>query len=289
MFDPERLLVFLDVIECGSFTLAAAKRRTSKAAISKQISALESECGLQLITRSTRSLQLTETGELIFEHARQMKACVGEIQTILKGHKKTPQGRLKVFAALSFAKRYLIGGLKDWLKQYPRVTLELELGERIPNLEREGFDLVVGLSIEGPPTSIQKRIGSTRYVLCASPAYIKQHGQPRKVEELASHPYLAHTARKANYLIKIGQREIVLTPYLYVNDVHSLISLALNGVGFAWVHDYAVDTHLSAGTLVELFPSTQTKDIPLYAYYPATKFTPSKVRAFIQFVERLQT
>lgn len=166
------------------------------------------------------------------------------------------------------------------------MTLELDVGERIPDLEKEGVDLMIGLSIAGPPNAIQKKIGSTRYVLCASPDYLRRFGKPKKVADLKTHRYLAHTSRKANYLITLGNKEVVLHPFLFVNDAQALKELAVEGIGIAWIHEYVAHKELTSGTLIELFPELSAKDsVPLYLCYREAKHTPAKVRAFIEFVQ----
>ncbi|MDP1834796.1 MAG: LysR family transcriptional regulator [Chlamydiales bacterium] len=286
MFDPERLLVFLDVVECGGFTQAGKKRGLSKAAISKQITAFEAECGVQLLARTTRSITLTEAGEGIYQQGLSVKASLDEIQSILKGHKKTPQGLLKVFSGRHFAETYLIPNLPAFLERYPAVILDLELGERVVDFEKEGFDIVVGLSLSGPPNAIQKKIATTRYILCASPEYLKCFGMPKSIEDLQKHRYVAHTARRPNYLLKLGDKEIVIKPFMYVNDTSVLRKLALEGVGIIWVHEYVVAHDLKEKKLIEALPElSQNGDIPLFVCYRQGKLTPPKVRVFLDFIQ----
>ncbi len=284
MIDPDRLLIFVDVVESGGITAAAQKRALSKAAISKQITILEEECGAQLLNRSTRTVQLTSVGQEVFQEAQRLYGSMKEVEAILKGHKRTPQGNLRVFAGRHYGESYIVPRIGEWLKRYPAVTLDLELGERIPNLDKEELDIVIGLSISGSPTSIQKRIGTTRYVLCASPGYLKAFGKPKKIADLSQHRYLSHSMRQPNYSVMVGNREVVLKPFIYVNDVQALKQLALQDLGIAWLHEYAVHSELIDGRLISLLTEFTAKaDISLYVYYKETKFVTSKVRAFIDF------
>ena len=262
------------------------KRGLTKAAISKQISSLEEACGLRLLNRTTRSIELTDAGAQIFQESQSIRESLKGIQNFLSGYKKIPQGHLKVFSGRHFAERYIIPYLKEWTDRYPKVTLELDLSERIPDLEKEGLDVMVGLSIPGPPNAIQKKIGTTRYVLCAAPSYLESFGKPKKVADLKSHRYLAHTMRQPNYSIQLNGKEVVLNPFLYVNDAQALKDLAVEGIGMTWIHEYLATKKLKSGALVEILPELSAKrDVPLYVCYREAKLTPPKVRAFINFVQ----
>lgn len=151
--------------------------------------------------------------------------------------------------------------MKEFLRKFPKIELNLELAERIPDLSPEPLDIVIGISISATGDVIQKRIAKTRYIFAASPQYLKKMGTPKK---------LAHSARKIDE-----------NPYITVNDVEAMLELALEGLGIIKVHDYAIDDYLKTEKLIEVMKGPS--DIPIYVAYPNRRYVPSKTRCFMDF------
>lgn len=280
----ESLFTFVLVIEEGSFTGAAKKLSISKAAVSKQISNLERELGVTLLDRSQRKIQLTEIGRKVYEQALRVSDEYQGLRDLLSEMKHEPQGPLHVLCSRSYAQTFIIPQLPRFIKSCPKVQLHLELAERIPDLTKEALDLVLGTSISGQENTIQRRIGHTRYILCASPKYLEAHGIPEKIEDLQKHAYITHSARHpADAVILDKGEKIILRPFLWLNDVESMIACAIQGTGIIRAHDYALKAHLAKGTLREILHQHSQDLAPLYMYYPQKKHLPSSLRAFISF------
>lgn len=290
MSKTERILTFIDVIEYKCIVKAAEERSVTKAAISKQISLFESECGIQLIDHSKGEIIPTQAGLELFEKTKRLKSHMNDIQSIFNDYKTTPQGNLKVFSDINFAKYCIFPRLKYWFETYPLINLNLDVREQIPNIEKESYDIIMG-GMQHPElkSSIQITLEKDRYYLCASPGYIKQFGHLKKLEDLHHHRYLAHFVRKPNskfQVINVGNNEIVLEPFFCLNSFLGLVQLAIEGVGIIWVSGKALGNHLVNGDLIELLPDL-SKDscVPNYLYYKESKHVPPKIRAFIQFVK----
>jgi len=276
---------FVLIAELGSLAAAARQLGVSSAAISKQTTKLEHDLGVQLLIRTTRKIELTDIGRSYYHQCKRIMEEVEIASALVSQLKSTPSGKLKIFSGRHFAATYIVPYLKEFLQKYPQVEINLELGERIPDLSTEAIDVLIGLSISAVGDTIQRKIAKTRYVLCASKGYLKEFGVPRKPRDLLKHRYLAHSMRKPDdELVFPPHENIKLTPYLRVNDTQTMLNLALEGLGVAMLHDYVVKKYLEQGELQELLSFCQGAELPLYVAYPHRKFLPSKVRCFIDFI-----
>ena len=271
------------VTDLGSLAAAARKLGISPAAVSKQLTRLEAELGLQLLNRSTRHVELTEVGANYCEQCRRILDEVDSANALVTQMKVTPHGVLKVLSGRHFASTYIVPNLKQFLTQYPDIHLDLELSERIPDLNVESIDVLIGMSVSSTGDVIQRRIATTRYCFCASPGYLRKFHKPKKPEDLLNHRYITHSMRKPDYELET----FGITPYLTVNDAETMLRLAQEGLGIVKLHEYMVRDMLQNGILVEVLSSYAKNDIPLFVAFPQRRYIPSKVRCFIDFVQPL--
>lgn len=285
MSDFARLMIFKELAEQRSFVKTASLFKVSSAAISKQISALEDELQVQLFERSTRRVALTELGLLYLEQIRPILASLEEADLLISQIHKKPTGRLRVFAARQFGESYLIPYLSEFLQKYPDVKLDIELGERIPDMAKERIDIMIGSSISGTADCIQKTVAKTRYILCASPNYLKKMGSPQSLEELAQHRYITHSMRKPdNEIVFSKEMRVHVEPYLRLNDSQSMLRAALEGLGIVYLHEYVVRNAIEKKTLERVLKKIEGHEIPLYLCYQAQRFVLPKIRAFTDFI-----
>lgn len=285
MTDLSQIKTFVLVSELGSLAAAARTLRISPAAVSKQLTRLEQELGVQLLVRSTRKLELTEVGINYCLQCRRILEEVEAASDLISQIKIVPNGVLKVVSGRHFAASYIVPHVKEFLWKYPKIELNLELAERIPDLNTEAIDVLIGMSISANENAVQKRIGTTSYSLCASPDYLKQFGIPEKPKDLKKHRYIAHSMRKPdNELVFHNKETISLIPYLRVNDTETMLNFALDGLGVVKLHHYVVKKHIEQGSLCELLRSYNTSKVPIYVAYVQRRFITSKVRCFIDFI-----
>lgn len=290
MPDLPQMETFVLTVELGSLAAVARKLGVSPAAISKQLSRLEEELGLQLLIRSTRRIDLTEVGTNYFFQCRRIMEEVEAASALVSQVKAIPSGSLKVVSGRHFALSYIVPHMKEFLVRYPKIELNLELAERVPDLSLEAIDVLIGMSISATGDAIQRRIGTTCYSLCASPEYLKQFGTPEKPEDLQHHRYITHSMRKPDDELQYGGKVIQVIPYIRVNDSQTMLDFALDGLGIVKLHHYVVEDYLEKGTLQELFTNYSKPEIPLYVAYPQRRFIASKVRCFIDFmITKLKT
>jgi DNA-binding transcriptional LysR family regulator len=285
MPDFAQIETFVLTVELGSLAAVAKKQGISAAAISKQLTRLESELGIQLLVRSTRKIKLTDIGESYYLQCRRILEEVEEASNLISQVKVEPHGILRVVSGRHFANSYITPHLKEFLLKYPKIELFLELAERIPDLHTEAIDVLIGMSISATGDAIQKRIMTTSYVLCASSSYLTQFGTPQKPVELKNHRYIAHSMRKPDNVLSFNNGEnITIHPYIHVNDAQTMLNFALDGLGIVKLHHYVAKEHLNNGMLQELLANYVSSELPIYVAYPQHRYTPSKVRCFIDFI-----
>ena len=175
----ERIAAFISVVEQNGFAAAARKQGVSTAAISRQVALLESDLKTVLLKRTTRQVSLTEAGAEYYQHAKKAVLALAEAELAMVGNHMEPSGVLSVTSSRYFALHYIIPYLPEFMAMYPNLQIKIELAERFPDLNQEGVDVVFGVSMEGPPELVRRKVSTTRYVLCASPAYLEKNGRPK--------------------------------------------------------------------------------------------------------------
>lgn len=285
MPDLSQLEAFVLTSELGSLAAVARKLGISPAAISKQLSRLEQELGLQLLVRTTRRIELTDVGINYCLQCRRILEEVEAASALVSQVKAIPYGILKIVSGRHFANAYINPHVKEFLSKYPKIELNLELAERVPDLNVEAIDVLIGMSIPATGDVIQKRIATTSYSFCASPNYLKQFGIPEKPEDLKNHRYITHSMRKPDDELLFRSKEVVtIIPYIRVNDAQTMLNFALDGLGIVKLHHYVVKEELERGSLQELLSAYSYSEIPIYVAYPQRRYIASKTRCFIDFI-----
>lgn len=280
----ERIATFIKVVEENGFAAAARKLQLSTAAISRQIGALEAELGVQLLQRTTRQLSLTEIGKQYYEQCKKTLSDLAMAEATIAGSQTDPIGTLSITSSRYFAEEYLIPRLPEFMAQNPNLCIDLELAERFPDLDQEGIDILFGVSMEGPPDLVRKRVKSTRYVLCASPSYLEKFGIPNTPAELSQHCYITHKMRRPDNVITFkDSKEIYIEPMLRLNDCHAMRECAILGLGIVKLHDYMVTDDLRDQRLVEILTEYKEPQQSVYLYYQQTRHLQPKIRRFIDF------
>lgn len=279
----DQITTFIDVVEEKGFAAAARKKTISVAAISKQIMLLERSLGIQLLSRSTRHVALTEIGQ---EYYQQCKKTLRELQSAeeaIASSKREATGTLRIMANRYFVMTHILPTLKKFMVLNPGVRIHFELAEKVPNFEKDNIDILFGVSIEGANELVRRRVATTRYVLCASPTYLKKYGTPKTPQDLLNHHYIAHGSRKPDNVILMQHKEVLVNPVLWLNDSYALRECALQHMGLVNLHDYIVADALSEKKLVEVLAKYQEPQKNIYLYYQQKRYLQPKIRRFIDF------
>lgn len=280
----ERISAFLAVVEKGSFAAAARKKQISTAAISRQVSALEAELGVQLLRRTTRQIMLTEIGEQYFSQCKNVLRQLHDAEVAIAASKNEATGVLNIMANRYFGITHILPKLSEFMKLNPNLRIHFQLAERFPKFEKEGIDILFGVSMEGDDQLVRKRVTTTKYVLCASPRYLKKYGIPKKPADLALHKYITHSIRRPSDVIFFKEgKEIHVNPILWLNDTYAMRDCAIHDMGIVNLHDYMVVDALKEGSLIEILNEYQEPQKNVYLYYQQSRYLQPKIRRFIDF------
>lgn len=280
----ERISTFILVIDENGFAAAARKKGVSTAAISRQITALESELGTQLLKRTTRQISLTDIGEEYYQQCKKTLNELKEAESAIIQSKNEATGVLHIMANRYFTITHLLPKLSEFMRLNPNLRIHFQLAERFPNLEKEGIDILFGVSVEGSSELVRLRVASTRYVLCASPDYLKKYGTPDSPADLIKHHYITHSIRTPNNIIFFRNgKEVHVDPVLWLNDSYAMRECAIRDMGIVNLHDYMVSDAIKNGKLVEILNEYQEPQKNVYLYYQQSRYLQPKIRRFIDF------
>ena len=195
-----------------------------------------------------------------------------------------PEGILRIVVFEYFAKKLIFPKLNDFLQKYPKLELNINISERIPDFEAEQIDLAIGFSLPAPLNIVRRSITTTRYVLCASPEYFQKNGKPIHLKELKNHRYISHSSRPESQVINLKPpHQLSIKPYLLLNSVSAMIDCAKQGLGIIQLPYYLLSDILKNGELVEILEEYQAVHANVYYYYPRYRYVQPKVRKFIDY------
>lgn len=284
------LVVFARVAELGSFSRAAAKTGLPKSTVSRRLAALEQLLGERLLLRTTRRQTLTEFGNLLLEHARQVVAEVEAIAALREGRQAEPSGRLRVSMPSDIANLVLADALAAFVAAYPGISLELDLSARRVDLLSEGFDVALRMG-DLPSESLlaARRLHTLSSSLYASPDYIAQFGEPQKPEDLLEHRtvrILSRSGEPETWILRQGDQRWEGRPGWRVtaNSPEILLRLARAGVGIASLPDFSAAADVQRGSLRRLLSAWTLPGATAWAVFPGRKLMPSKTRVFVDML-----
>lgn len=286
--------VFAAVMREGSFASAAKALQMTPSGVSHRISNLEERLGVRLLNRTTRTLSLTEPGEIYHARAVQIVADIEEAERDTAQLYAAPRGRLRVTSAIAFGNQELIGVLPEFLHAYPEIAVELTLTDGIVDLVAEDFDVGIRSGNLEDPSMIARRLVSTHRIVTAAPSYLAEHGTPKHPRDLERH----------NCLLRHGQRQphnewpfeaedekltVKVSGSFSANTNEGIYLAALAGVGILRLASFVVEDALADGRLVPVLESyTSRDDVPIFAVYPSSRHLSPKIRTFVDFLsERL--
>jgi len=292
-FDSQLLdgmVIFVEVVNSGSFTQAALTSGHSTSYISKEISKLEARVGVRLMQRTTRSLSLTPEGEVYFQQCQQIIDDAQQAQNIISGGQAQPKGTLRISCPTSFAMAKMQTLFSDFINLYPEVNLEIDLNNRKVDMIADGFDVLIRASQQLDDSSlISRKVFSSEGIVIASPSYLEKYGTPQTVEELTQHQAITYSHLKNpslwHFTNQEGQVESVqMKSRVQTNSSELEISLCVAGHGVMLMPRFNLNGEIERGELVELLTEYQRPEINVYVVYPSRKHMSAKVRSFIDFV-----
>lgn len=279
--------VFVSIVERGSMIAAAESLDMSRAMVTRYLAEMEQWAGARLLHRSTRRLSLTDAGEVTLTHCRRMLELAAAIDAAPPDEPDTPHGLLRVSCSQSLAQAALASAVPAYLRRYPRMAVDLQVNNRAVNLVEERIDLALRITNALDPNLIARRLASCDSVVCASPAYLAEHGTPRRAEELADHNCLTYSyfGKSLWQFTRAGEAlSVPVDGNLSANDEFVLLAATLQGAGIALQPTYSAAPLIAAGQLVALLPDCAPQQMGIYGIYSSRQYLPPALRAMLDFL-----
>lgn len=254
------MAVFVKAVELGSFAAAAAALELSGPMVGKHVRSLEDRLGVRLINRTTRRQSLTEVGRAYYERCRAVLAEAEAADALAVDRRSEPSGKLRVTMPALFGRRCAAPVLLELAQRYPALELDLSFNDRVADLAEDGFDFAVRTgNLEDRAGVVARRVARQRMVVCASPAYLEQHGEPRGIDDLAGHEAVVYrrSGRARPWLFpRPGQAPAEVMPRhrLRFDGLDAIADAAAAGMGLAWLPSWLIRERLATGRLVTLLP-----------------------------------
>ncbi len=283
---------FVAVVDTNGFAGAARKLNMSPPAVTRAINELETHLGLRLLTRTTRTVRVTDAGERYAQDCRRILAEMAEADESVSGMHASPRGRLTITAPVLFGGLYVTPIVIEYLKRYPQVNATCVFLDRVVSLMDEGIDVAIRIG-ELPDSSMQAiRVGQVRRVICAAPAYLAEHGIPLTPDDLRRHTIISSNSVSPNPEWKLMDRgepvSVRLQARMTTTTNHSAMVAAASGFGLTRLLSYQVAEHLTAGRLKTVLPDFEPDPLPVHILHREGRQAPQRVRAFLDLAkERL--
>lgn len=278
--------VFVSVVDSGSQSATALQLDMSRPVVSRYLAELEEWVGARLLHRTTRRLSLTPAGNDILERCRQMLSAAGDLQNAVSQPEQAPRGLLRITTSTSFGPQ-LVRAVAEYCRRYPDVAVDLVMLDRTVNLVEERIDLAIRLTTRLDPSLIARKLSICRSTICASPAYLREHGTPKKVEDLALHNCLTHSyvGKSLWEFDHKGRRSsVAVSGNISANEAMVLLAAALAGAGIGHLPAYAVAPYVASGDLVALLPKYEPTVLDIYGVYASRKHMPATLRTMLDFL-----
>jgi DNA-binding transcriptional LysR family regulator len=283
------IAVFVQVVRANSFTAAAEQMGISRSVVSKYISRLEENLGVRLLNRTTRRLKLTEAGTRLHEQSRLALAQLQDAENEVHAMQASPAGQLRISAPSSFGILHLAPLIPQLQQAFPDLSIDLSISDKLVDVVAKGIDVAIRIADLPDSTLIAKRITGCRYVVCASPDYLEEHGTPTAPDDLAQHSCLLfkywgspaqwHFMGKDEQFAQVTVRGDVVS-----NNSLALRETLLRGGGITMAPTFLVGEDIEKGHLTPVLSDYRFKPLSIYAVYPHRQFLAAKVRAFLEFL-----
>jgi DNA-binding transcriptional LysR family regulator len=283
----EAMTILLAAVDSGSLSAAGRQLHVPLATVSRRVSELEEHLKVRLLLRGTRKLVLTDAGRAYVVACRRIVEDIADAERTAAGEYRAPQGELIISVPPVMGRRHVLPVVVEFLRAYPDIRMRLQMTDRAVNLLEDHVDLALRVGELPDSSMIATRVGLLRRVLCASPAYVKVRGAPKKPTDLASHDCVSNenfaTSSNWEFRVEGGLKTILIRPRLIVNSAEAAVIAASAGVGIARALSYQIDGLVKAGSLVKLLEAYEPAPLPATLIYPSQRQVPLKLRAFLDF------
>jgi LysR family transcriptional regulator, regulator for bpeEF and oprC len=284
----DAMRAFHRVVETGSFSAVARERGVAQPTISKQIAALESHLGAQLLNRTSRSLSLTESGQEFYEATSKVLADLDAAESRIGRRQAAPSGMLRVTLSAGIGRMHVIPALPEFLGRYPELSIDIVISDRFLDLVGEGIDLAVRIGQLDDSSLIARRIGSSGRRTFASQTYLRRHGAPQEPTDLARHDCIAFVFQGAaqDWRFEGPDGPVMVRPSgrIRSNDAETIRQAVLSGLGIAHAPSWLFHREIASGEVKTLIEEWRPAPDPINAVHPAARLPSTKIRVFTEFL-----
>ncbi|WP_394782328.1 LysR family transcriptional regulator [Undibacterium sp.] len=281
---------FVCVVDTGSFSAAARQLGVGQPAVSKSVAQLEERLGVRLLLRSTRGLTPTDAGQSFYDGARRAISEADEAEFAARGSRASLSGRLKVSAAVTFARLHILPHLKSFLDQHPQLNIDVVLDDRSIDLMEEGIDVSLRMGSLGDSSMTARRIAQGQRIVLGSPGYFAVAGVPQKPAELTGHQAVIYAPLESGVLaFRHGTTEVSVNVEgrVRVNAAEGVRAAVLADMGITVASEWMFAQELQNGDVVRVLAEWELPPVDLWAVYPSGRLANAKARAFVDFVQSI--
>ena len=280
---------YISVVEAGSFSAAARRLNTGQPAVSKSIAQLEDRLGTRLLLRSTRGLVVTEAGHRFYEHAKRAVEEADQADHAARDAAASLTGKLRVCAAVTFARLHVLPALKSFMDVHPRLEIEIVLDDRQVDLLEEGIDVALRMGALSDSSMTARRIAQCPRMVVGTPGYFSAAGMPRIPADLSQHKAVIHSRRAGgeswSFTKGDSQVDVAVSGRVRVNAAEGVRAAVMGGMGLAIASEWMFSPELRDGSVCQVLKDWSLPPMDLWAVSPAGRMTSAKARAFVDFVE----
>ncbi len=285
----ENMHTFVRVVDTGGISAAADKLNVAKSAVSRRLKELETHLGVELFHRTTRKMNLTDTGRVYYQDCLRILDDILETELTVSQTHGTLKGNLKVALPSSFGLMHMGSAINEFLQNHPLIEFDLDFNDREVDLMQEGFDLAIRVARLSDSSLIARKIATINSVICASPGYLSYMGTPQSPVDLIQHQCLVYSlSRDYEYWNIINPDDqptrVKLHPYINASTGEFLLDAAIAGHGITQLPTFIAYQALKQGKLVILFDEYKLPQLNAYAIYPQTRHLSQRVRTFVDFL-----
>lgn len=287
--DVAELQLFVEIVRAGNLSAAARALNSSPAAMSRGLTALESRLGVRLVTRTSRSFELTEEGQLFYERCVRIAADIADAEAEASSKGTTIKGMLRLGAPMEIGRRLVAPLITEFRKEFPGVQVHLVLSDAGLDVIDDGLDVALRLGLPSDSSVIAKKVLTARRIVCASPAYFKAHGTPAKPGDLLHHDCIrlvrGRRVMDAWVFQEQGKHfEVVVHGTLTTTSGEVVHDWVRAGRGIALKADWDLQPELREGSIVPCLSDYWCDEINLFALCANRRHLSPRIRAFLKFI-----
>ena len=286
MVKADDMVLFVQVVDDGSFSKAADKLGLTNSVVSKRIARLEESLNTQLLYRTTRKLSLTDAGRTLYHKAKIAQSAFQEAQNAVTRYGEDMKGLIRITMPVVSANLLLSDAIAEFCKKYPDISVELNITNRLVDLIEEGFDLAIRTAKLEDSSLIARRLIDSQWIICAAPEYLKQHGTPKTPDDLIHHECLMYKFNNGYssalpLYIEGTEQLLTINGRFLSNHLSAIKQAALANLGIAFLPQALVYDELKQQTLVQILSRFTRKKMGMYAVYPKARQPDQKLKRLV--------